>query len=339
MVAVVVLATGCGGGQSLSPALVSIGAGLKGPSGLHATVYATGLPLMSAFAFDARGRLWVATSGATTHATDGVFVVPRPGARPIRVVSALRGPLGLVWVGDRLIVSSLGRVTAFGGLSGSRFTTRKTIVQGPVAAGENNNVARAPDGRLVMRVSSTCDHCVPPSKWAATIVRFRPDGSGLGVLARGIRAAYGVDFLPGTGDLFASMNQRDDLGAKTPGDWLGLVRPGQDWGFPACYGQQTAACKAYPAPAAVLDPHAAAGSVAILTTQLGGVFNPSALVSEWQLGKVQRVALTRTGSGYKGTAQPFLTGIQRPLPLLTTPDGALLVGDWETGKIYRITGS
>jgi hypothetical protein len=37
--------------------LVAIGAGLKGPEGLAATVYATGLPTASAFALDGRGRL------------------------------------------------------------------------------------------------------------------------------------------------------------------------------------------------------------------------------------------------------------------------------------------
>jgi hypothetical protein len=45
--------------------------------------------------------------------------------------------------------------------------------------------------------------------------------------ARRVRAAYGLAFYPGSTDLFASMNQRDDLGAHTPGDWLALVREGR----------------------------------------------------------------------------------------------------------------
>ena len=183
---------------------------------------------------------------------------------------------------------------------------------------------QAPNGRLVMGVSASCDHCVPASKWSASIVTFRPDGSDLQIFASRIRAAYGLDFYPGTNDLFATMNQRDDLGAKTPGDWLALVRKGQNWGFPACYGQ----CKLFPSPVAVLDPHAAAGGVAIL--------DGAALVSEWQLGKVQRVVLTTTDSGYTGKVEPYLTGLKNPLPLLVTADGGLLVGDWQTGRIYRI---
>ena len=315
----------CGG---KSGKLVPIGEGLQGPSGVKATRYASGLPLVSAFAFDPQGRLWVTTSGATTHGTDGVFMVAAPGKRPVRVVSGIRGPLGLVWVGRSLIVSSLGKVTAFGGLTGTHFATRKTIVDGPVPGGENNNVILAPDGRLVMGVSASCDHCVPASKWSGAIVSFRADGSDLQVFASRIRAAYGLAYYPGTSDLFASMNQRDDLGAATPGDWLALVRRGQNWGFPDCYGQQTAACKLFPAPVAELDPHAAAGGVAIL--------DGAALVSEWQLGTVQRVVLTKKGSGYTGVVEPYLTGLKNPLPLLATMDGAVLVGDWQTGKIYRI---
>jgi len=59
-------------------------------------------------------------------------------------------------------------------------------------------------------------------------------------------------------------------------------------------------------------------------------------VAEWQVGRVLRVALTRSGSTYSGSVSPFLTGMKDPLPVLTTPDGALLVGDWSTGTIYRI---
>ena len=99
------------------------------------------------------------------------------------------------------------------------------------------------------------------------------------------------------------MNQRDDLGARTPGDWLAFVKQGENWGFPACYGQGGAVCKGVPAPVGVLDPHAAAGGVAILTGQLAGRYRSSALVAEWEDGKVLRVALKRTSTGYRGVGE------------------------------------
>ena len=233
-------------------------------------------------------------------------------------------------------MSSLGRVTVFSGLRGTRFARRTTILRGPAGGGENNNLVLAPNGRLVMGVSASCDHCTPPTKWSGAIVSFKPDGSDLRLYAGRIRAPFGLIFYPGTSDLLASMNQRDDLGAKTPGDWLAFIRQDENWGFPACYGQAGAACTGVPTPVAVLDPHAAAGGVAVLTSQLEGPFAGSALVTEWQLGKVQRVALHKSGSTYKGSVTPFLTGLKNPLPVIAAPGGAVLVGDWGTGKIYRI---
>jgi glucose/arabinose dehydrogenase len=291
---------------------------------------------MSAFAFDAQGRLWVTTSAATKHANDGVYLIAKPLARPVKVVSGLKGPLGLTWDRGKLYVASIGRVDEFSGLRGTHFVRRRLILREPAGDGWNDNLVTAPDGRLVMSISAPCDHCVPTSKWAAAIVSFRPDGKDVRFLATGIRAGYGLAYFPGTSKLFVSMNQRDDLGARTPGDWLALVRQGQDWGFPRCYGQGGSACSGVPKPLAVLDKHAAAGGVAIVTGGLGASVGTAALVSEWQLGKVQRVELTRSGSGYTTSVRTFLTGVANPLPLATASDGALLVGDWGSGRIYRI---
>ena len=194
----------------------------------------------------------------------------------------------------------------------------------------------APNGRLVLSISSACDHCTRTSKWSGAVVSFEPDGSDVEVYARRIRAGYGLAFYPGTKTLFVSMNQRDDLGTKTPGDWLAVVREGEDWRFPACYGQGGAACAGVPAPVAELDRHAAAGGVAIVTGSLGSSVGTSAVVAEWQSGVVKRVALTKSDSGYAGTASTLLTGLQNPLPVLTLADGSVLVGEWGTGTIYRV---
>jgi glucose/arabinose dehydrogenase len=334
LIAVAFLIAGCG--KTGSAKLVPIGAGLHGPSGLKATVYATGLVHASAFTFDQQGHLWVAASGSNTHGSDGVYLIPRAGAKPIKVISGPKGPLGLLWYGQELIVSSLDRVTAYFGLENNHFLQQVVILRGPKGGGENNNLILAPDGRLVMGISASCDHCTPPTKWSGAIVSFKPNGSDLKLYAGGIRAPFGLTFYPGTSNLLASMNQRDDLGAKTPGDWLALVRQGEDWGFPDCYGQATKACAHVPKPIAVLGKHAAAGGVAVLTTQLGNKFDGSALVTEWNLGKVLRVPLKQIGETYTGAAVPFLTGIANPLPVITTSGGAVLVGDWASGTIYRI---
>ena len=268
LAALALLAAGCGGAGGSATTTsdrVEIGQGLTGPAGLEATLYAGGLQHVSAFAFDARGRLWATTSGASDHTKDGVYLVPRAGAKPVKVVSGVEGPLGLVWRAGRLYVASLGRVDVFSGLSGTRFARQKTVIAEPSGHGWNNAIVALPDGRLAMGISSACDHCASRSRWSATIVSFRPDGSDVRVYARGIRAPYGLAYDRVTGALLASMNQRDDLGARTPGDWLALVRSGQDWRFPACYGQGGSVCRGVPKPLAVLGKHAAAGGVAIVS--------------------------------------------------------------------------
>jgi hypothetical protein len=74
-------AAGCGHAGP-SSGLVAIGAGLSGPAGTRATIYATGLPKVSAFALDAQGRLWAATAAYTSEGGDGVYLVAAAGATP-----------------------------------------------------------------------------------------------------------------------------------------------------------------------------------------------------------------------------------------------------------------
>ena len=68
----------------------------------------------------------------------------------------------------------------------------------------------------------------------------------------------------------------------------------------------------------------------------GEVFNPKPVGHI-----VERIALRAetTPKGeftYRGEPSPFVVGLDRPLPLATTPTGNLLVGDYATGVIYEI---
>jgi glucose/arabinose dehydrogenase len=195
------------------------------------------------------------------------------------------------------------------------------------------------NGGLVLGVSAPCDACTPTNEYAAAVISFLPDGADLRVEASGLRAAVGLAYYPGTDDLFVTMNQRDDLGAATPGDWLAVVRSGQAWGFPDCYGQGGSACDGVPGPVAELDAHAAVSGVAIVSGGLGASIGSSAVVAEWATGKVLRVALTHEGASYSGIVAPFLTGLTNPVPVITAPDGAVFVGDWGSGTIYRIAAA
>ena len=338
------LVAACGGTTAPStttpaPALPNIGEGLHGPVGLHATVYARGLTHAAAFAFDAQGRLWVATAAYSYTGSDGVYVVDHAGAAPIEVVTGLRTPLGLLWYSGSLYVASTSQVDAYSDFNGTHFLAHRTILTLPSGSGEVNELVLAPDGRMLLGITAPCDHCTPSLAVSGSIVSFLPNGSDLQEFATRIRAPVGLEFYPGTDDLFVTMNQRDDLGSRTPGDWLAVVRQGQSWGFPECYGQGGTVCDGVPAPVAVLDKHAAVSGVAIVTGQLGPSVGTKALVAEWAKGVVDAVALKKVGSTYTGRVSTFLTGLDQPVPVILGPEGALYVGDWGRGIIYRVSAT
>jgi glucose/arabinose dehydrogenase len=322
--------------QTGAAQLVPIGAGLEGPPYLRASLYAQGPRTLATFAFDRRGRLWMTAAGLESHTQDGVYVLAAPGGTARKVISGLDDPLGIDWYENKLYVASVGRVDVYWNFNGASFASHRLILRGPLAGGENNLLVTAPGGRLVMGVSASCDHCTPTSRWDGAVVSFLPDGRDLRLYASRIRAPVGLTFVPGTSNLLVTMNQQDNLGAETPGDSLSLVKEGQDWRFPECHGQGGPDCAGVPSPVAVLDKHAAIGGVAVTSGQLGPSVGTAAIVAEWNVAKVQAVSLTRHGNGYRGAVSPFLTGMERPLAVALSPGRFLLVGDWATGRIYRV---
>jgi glucose/arabinose dehydrogenase len=340
IIGLVVAACGADQASTATPTpssqLIDIGEGLQGPEGTTATVEATGLQNVAALAFDGQGRLWAATAAFSDDGTDAVYLVTGNDADEQRVVADIHTPLGLLWIDDTLYVASAERVDAFSDFDGTRFTASRQVLDLPDDVGEVNGLARAPDGRLVLGISAPCDSCDPTSELSGAVVSFLPDGSDLQLVARNIRAPVGLTYYPGTDDLFVTMNHQDELGVATPGDWLALVEDGQDWRFPGCYGQGGTACAGVPSPVAELDAHAAVSGVAMVTGSLGANVGTAALVAEWAEGKVLRVTLEPNGDGYASVVGPFVTGLEQPVPVVTAPDGSVLIGDWGTGAVYRI---
>ena len=68
---------------------------------------------------------------------------------------------------------------------------------------------------------------------SASILSFRPDGSGVRVVARGLRNPYGLVFVGRS--LYATVNGRDDLGDAEPAEMVVHVRQGADYGWPSCW--------------------------------------------------------------------------------------------------------
>ena len=335
----IIISAGCGGTtparSSAAGGLPAIGHGVHGPAGLTATVVATGMKNLAALAVDPSSRIWAGTADYTDSGKDQVSVITGHSSKLTVVLSHQHTVLGLLWYQDSLYVASSGQVVAYSGFDGATFASHRAIVTLPRGSGEVNQLALGADGRMLLGVSSPCDHCTTTPADSGAVLSFVPDGTDLRTFATGIRAPVGLAVFPGTDHLLVTMNQRDDLGSKTPGDWLAVVADGSAWGFPACYGQGGAACAGVPSALAVLDKHAAVSGVAITTGQLGSTVATSALVAEWSTGVVDRVPLSADGTSAVGKPTRFLAGIGKPVAIIL--DGsALLVGDWSSGTIYRI---
>ena len=108
-----------------------------------------------------QGRLWVATAAYTYTGTDGVYVVDHAGAAPIEVITGLRTPLGLLWYSGSLYVASTSQVDAYSDFNGTRFLAHRTILTLPTGSGEVNELVLAPDGRMLIGITASCDHCTP----------------------------------------------------------------------------------------------------------------------------------------------------------------------------------
>ena len=220
-----------------------------------------------------------------TRAT-ACIVIPRAGATPVKVISGVKGPLGLLWHGGRLYVASLGRVDVFSELHGSRFARARRSSSSPPAMAGTTRSSRCPAARLVMGISAACDHCVSHSRWSGTIVSFRPDGSDVRRLRRGDPRALRRRLRQGDRGA-ADLDEPARRPRREDARRLARARPrrGRTGASPGCYGQGGSACAGVPAPLAVLDKHAAAGGVAIVSGQLGGAVGRAALVTEWERGQ------------------------------------------------------
>jgi glucose/arabinose dehydrogenase len=331
---------------------------IRVPPGVELQRYATGIPHPSNLAFDGRGRLWATSAGVEAAAADGVWLVPRRGARPRQVVSGLFSALGLTWHRRELYVSHIvphatfaprhtGRVVAYSGFDGRRFTRSRVVVDGlPVERHRVDSIVAGPAGRLYLGIGSESDHEPSSAELAGTVISFRPDGKGLRVEARGLRNPYGLAVAPG-GRLLVSEHGRDDLGLHDPPDELNLVQPrgrARWFGFPTCWGQGGAPCRGAVAPFARLAPHSAPGAVAV--ARRFGRWGPSAFVTRFGStfrqnptgGDVVRVSLARLGRRRTAPVQRFATGFghQEPLGAALGPGGALYVSLWQSGRVVRL---
>jgi glucose/arabinose dehydrogenase len=336
---------------------------IKLPPGFKVEVWATGMPGGRAIAAGDNGKYYVGTRGIGR-----VYEVSDSGgARTVRtVVDKLNQPSGVAYRNGSLYVMAIDKVLRFDGIASNPNAQPVDMTAAFKLPKEQHHnwkyIAFGPDGKLYVPFGAPCNICELPSPEYAQIRRYNPDGSGMEVVATGVRNSVGFDWHPQTRELWFSNHGRDWLGDDTPNDTLHRVRAtGLNHGFPYCHEGKIAdpdvkkanACGGVEPPVALMGPHAASMGVMFYSGTMfppeyrGALFN--ARKGSWNRTKkigYDVVMVKTTPDGKNAQIVPFMTGFMneadqsfwgRPAYLLQMKDGSLLVSDEQLGAIYRVS--
>jgi glucose/arabinose dehydrogenase len=195
----------------------------------------------------------------------------------------------------------------------------------------------------------------------ADILQCDPEGGGLKVYAWGIRNAVGIAVHPQTGELWASVNERDELGDNLVPDYVTHVQEGGFYGWPWFYmgghqdprqaGKHPELKSKVITPDVLLQPHIASLEMTFYDgKQFPAEYHGDIFAAEhgsWNKRvragyEVIRVPLTNGRA--TGEYQDFLTGFVlpngdvwgRPVGVAVAGDGALIVTDDGSQTVWRV---
>jgi glucose/arabinose dehydrogenase len=201
----------------------------------------------------------------------------------------------------------------------------------------------------------------PAEYHRADILETNPDGTALRVYASGIRNAVGIAVHPKTGELWASVNERDGLGDDVPPDYITHIQEGGFYGWPWYYigGNQDPRHKGkHPElkdkviiPDVLIQPHNASLEMVFYESEQfppeyrGNIF--AAEHGSWNRAartgyEVIRVQLKdgRAIAEYEDFLTGFVTSDGnvwgRPVGVAVAKDGALMVTDDGSNSIWRV---
>lgn len=255
----------------------------------------------------------------------------------------------------------------------TKITSQGTKITGLPAGGYNNhwtrNIIASEDGSKIYiavgSASNNAEYGFDEERDRASILEINPDGSGRRIYASGLRNPMGMDWAPGTGELWTVVNERDKLGDNLVPDYLTSVKEGGFYGWPYSYfgqnldpriekeDQNADLVQRAIVPDLPLDAHSSSmGLVFYDANKLPEKFHNGAFVT--QHGSWNRADFT----GYKiifvpfrdgkitGPPEDFVTGFiadadkgevyGRPVAVAITKEGALLITDDASDTIWMV---
>lgn len=335
---------------------------LKLPPGFKAEIWSTGTPGIRAMSRGDSGKIYAGTRGLGR-----VYEITDNGKeRTSRVVvDKLNQPAVTLNKGS-LYVMAIDKVLRYDDIEtnpGAQPVDLTAAFKLPKEQHHNWKYLRfGPDGKLYVPFGAPCNICEPPSSEYAQIRRYNADGSGMEVIATGVRNTQGFDWHPVTKELWFTDHGRDWMGDDSPEDELNrLSKTGQNFGFPYCHADGVAdkdikkdkPCDGVTLPVQTMGGHSAVMGLHFYT---GNMFpaeykNAMLVARKGSWNRTQKngfdvVMVRADADGKNAKVSPFVTGFKdeatdafwgRPAYILQMPDGSLLLSDEQLGAIYRIS--
>ncbi|MBI3466170.1 MAG: PQQ-dependent sugar dehydrogenase [Planctomycetes bacterium] len=303
------------------------------------------------------GLLYVAGFGGVAFQNGVVVRLERAGAElhETVVASSLNRPHGIAFHEGDLFISRAGQfsravngaivhqntgcVTRARDLDGDgvydHFTDILEDLPGakpPDGLHQNNGIAFDAQGYLYVTVGVCSDHGPPVHPFEGTILRARPDGSDVGVFARGFRNPFDLAFGPDAA-LFCTDN---DANAAGRGDELNHVMQGGHYGHPYSALADGATLDKEVLP--LLRSDAALEGLAYAPPgSLPNGFDDCLYTASFGNGQIIRIRLKETNTSFQATTEQFARVPSVVDVAISAQEHAIYACSHDERKIYRIS--
>ncbi|MEI9931818.1 MAG: sorbosone dehydrogenase family protein [Rhizomicrobium sp.] len=290
------------------------------------------------------------------------------------LVDQLHSPYGVVWVAGTLYVANTDAILAFPFTPGQTKITAPGVKltdlpAGPIDHHWTKAMVASPDGsKLYVGVGSNSnitENGMAVEEGRAAIYEVDRATGAKRIYASGTRNPTNLAIQPGTGKLFAVVNERDEIGPDLVPDYLTSIKEGAFYGWPYSYWGSHVDVRVHPQrpdmvakaikPDYGLSSHVATLGVAFSKGQtLSPLFADGAFVGEhgswdrYPLNGYQVIFVPFVDGMPKGDPIPVVTGFLatdhhtvrgRPVGVALDRTGALIVADDVGNTVWRVSTS
>lgn len=163
------------------------------------------------------------------------------------LLQGLNSPIGMALIGTNLYVADSDALLRFPYKTGDTEIRAQSMLVATLPGGTINHhwtksLIASPDGKkLYVGVgsnSNAAENGLAAEAERATVWEINPDNGAHRIYASGLRNPVGLAWEPQSGILWASVNERDELGDHLPPDYMTGLRDGAFYGWPfSYYGQ------------------------------------------------------------------------------------------------------